>query len=84
MDSVGAYQAKTHFSELLERVARGETVTITRHGVPVAVLAPPQRGRMTPQQAAEGIRELREKLRARGVSVSAHEIKEMIKEGRRQ
>ena len=37
---VGAYDAKTHFSELLEWVATGEEITITRHGVPVARLVP--------------------------------------------
>ena len=35
---VGAYEAKTHLSELLERVATGVEVTITRHGVPIARL----------------------------------------------
>ncbi len=37
---VGAYEAKTHFSELLERVTQGEEITITRHGAPVARLVP--------------------------------------------
>jgi len=41
MDKVGAYEAKTHLPELLERVIKGERITITRHGVPVAVLQPP-------------------------------------------
>ena len=38
--SVGTYTAKTHFSELLERVEAGEEITITRHGTPVARLMP--------------------------------------------
>ncbi|MGH2355435.1 MAG: type II toxin-antitoxin system Phd/YefM family antitoxin [Chloroflexota bacterium] len=38
---VGAFQAKTHLSRLLEEVQRGKIITITRRGVPVAVLAPP-------------------------------------------
>jgi prevent-host-death family protein len=38
--TVGAFEAKTHFSSLLERVARGEQIIITRHGTPVARLAP--------------------------------------------
>ena len=37
---VGAFDAKTHFSRLLARVARGESITITRHGAPVARLVP--------------------------------------------
>ena len=40
-ESVGAYEAKTHLPRLLERVSRGERITITRHGVPVAELVPP-------------------------------------------
>lgn len=40
MDSVGAFDAKTHLSELLERVARGEEITITRRGRPIARLVP--------------------------------------------
>lgn len=40
MDSVGANEAKTHLARLLDRVARGETLTITRRGRPVARLVP--------------------------------------------
>lgn len=39
MSVIGAFEAKTHLSELLERVERGETFTITRHGRPVAKLS---------------------------------------------
>lgn len=41
MTIVGADQAKTHLPHLLDRVEGGETITITRRGKPVAVLAPP-------------------------------------------
>lgn len=37
---VGAYEAKTHLPKLLERVARGESITITRRGKAVAELRP--------------------------------------------
>lgn len=40
MQTVGAYEAKTHFGQLLDAVARGETITITKHGAPVAMLVP--------------------------------------------
>jgi len=40
MKSVGAYDAKTHFGELLSEVAAGATVEITKHGVPVAHIVP--------------------------------------------
>jgi prevent-host-death family protein len=40
--SVSVAEAKREFSELLGRVAYGkETITITRHGKPMAILAPP-------------------------------------------
>ena len=42
MHTVGSNQAKTQFSQLLDRVAAGEEITITRHGVPVARLLPVQ------------------------------------------
>ena len=37
---VGAFEAKTHFGDLLARVERGEVIVITRHGHPVARLVP--------------------------------------------
>ena len=40
MESIGAFDAKTRLSELLERVARGEMFVITKHGHPVARLVP--------------------------------------------
>jgi prevent-host-death family protein len=40
MITVGAFEAKTHLSSLLERVARGEEIVITRHGKPLARLIP--------------------------------------------
>ena len=40
MITVGAFEAKTHFSTLLERVAQGEEIVITRHGKPLARLIP--------------------------------------------
>jgi prevent-host-death family protein len=40
MPEVDAFEAKTHLSHLLDEVERGETITITRHGRPVARLIP--------------------------------------------
>jgi prevent-host-death family protein len=37
---IGVYQAKTHLPELLAKVARGEQITITRHGQAIARLVP--------------------------------------------
>ncbi|HET8626394.1 MAG TPA: type II toxin-antitoxin system prevent-host-death family antitoxin [Thermomicrobiales bacterium] len=79
MKRVGAYEAKTHLAQLLDEVERGETITITRHGVPVAKLVPPDgAGRRDVDEAIEKLRELRKGLRLDGLS-----IREMIEEGRR-
>lgn len=40
MATVGVSEAKARFGRLLKRVAAGETVTVTRHGVPIARLVP--------------------------------------------
>lgn len=40
---VGANEAKTHFSKLLDRVTDGEVVTITRRGQPIAQMVPIRR-----------------------------------------
>ena len=37
---VGAFEAKTHLPELLEKVAAGEEVPISKHGAPIARLCP--------------------------------------------
>jgi prevent-host-death family protein len=42
MTTVTAYEAKTHLPRLIRAVERGETVTITRYGKPVAKLSPIQ------------------------------------------
>ena len=52
MHTVGSYEAKTHLPQLLERVEHGETITITRHGKPVARLVPAVAGISRPDVAA--------------------------------
>ena len=42
MKSVGSYEAKTHLPRLLSQVEKGETITITKRGKPIAVLSPAQ------------------------------------------
>ena len=62
MDSIGAYEAKTHLPRLLDRVARGESMTITRHGKPVARLVPVSSDRERAREAATRIIERRRHL----------------------
>jgi prevent-host-death family protein len=79
METVGAYEAKTHLPKLLERVIKGERITITKHGVPVAVLQPPLPSRKTePRRVIAELRKFREKHTLKGLS-----IRDMIEEGRR-
>jgi prevent-host-death family protein len=40
MNTVNIHQAKTHLSQLLQRVELGEEITIANRGVPVAKLIP--------------------------------------------
>ena len=78
METVGAYQAKTHLPALLDRVSAGEQITITRHGVPVAKLVPPdEKARAEIRKTINAILETRKGWRLNGLS-----IKEMIEEGR--
>lgn len=68
MSSVSISQARATLPELLDRVSAGEEVTITRHGVAVAVVVRPDsvRSRRADDAlaAAERLRELVEQRRA--------------------
>lgn len=67
MKSVGAFEAKTHFSALLEEIERGNEITITKHGRPVAKLVPVgDRQRMTTVEAIDGLLKLRGRLKLKG------------------
>ena len=63
MDQIGAYAAKTHLPRLLDRVARGESLTITRHGKPVARLVPVTGDRERAKEAAARIVERRRHIK---------------------
>jgi prevent-host-death family protein len=79
MRRIGAYEAKTHLPKLLDEVAQGDAITITKHGVAIAVLGPVSRpASMTPAQAVAGLRAFRRAHRLDGIS-----IRELIDEGRR-
>jgi len=79
METVGAYEAKTHLPKLLKRVLKGERITITKHGLPVAVLQPPLSLRKTePKEVIAELRKFRDKHALKGLS-----IRNMIEEGRR-
>lgn len=79
MKTVGTFEAKTHLNKLLERVSKGETIQITRRGIPVAKLVPADEGQKTDlQKIGREIREIRKGIRLNGLT-----IRELIDEGRR-
>jgi prevent-host-death family protein len=87
MESVTALEAKTRFGQLLERVAQGEEVVITRHDKPVARLVPEGRRNLASVRAAvAGMFELRGQISDRNQGkpkLTAAEVKSWIGEGRR-
>lgn len=81
MTTIGSYQAKTHLPELIERVARGEKIVITRRGVPVALLTqPPQRAATDVRQVVKDMLAFRHRF---GPKLGNLTIRELIEEGRR-
>ena len=80
MSTVGTFEAKTHLSELLDRVAEGEEITITRNGKPVARLVPMNASR--PSERKDLARRI-DKAR-RGVKLGPGlTLRKLIDEGRR-
>jgi prevent-host-death family protein len=79
--TIGAYEAKTHLARLLDEVAQGETITITKHGVPVAMLVPPP-GTTQPDviELVEGWERYR---REQDIRLDGLAIRELIEDGRR-
>ncbi len=79
MKTVGAFEAKTHLNELLKKVSEGEIIRITRRGIPVAKLVPPDEGeRHDLKNVVREIREIR-----KGATLGGLTIRELINEGRR-
>ena len=78
MITVGSFEAKTNLSRLLDQVANGEEVTITKRGTPVARIVPIV---SLNEDTAETIARLRRL--AKNVSLRGLSVKEMIEEGRK-
>jgi prevent-host-death family protein len=79
MRRIGSYEAKTHLPRLLEEVAQGEAITITKHGVAIAILAPVStRPTRTAHEAIAGLRAFRRAHPLEGLS-----LRDLIDEGRR-
>ncbi len=79
MRHIGAYEAKTHLPRLLDEVAAGESITITKHGQPVAILVPARQGRASARAAAASLIAFRREHPLNGVV-----IRDLIDEGRKR
>jgi antitoxin (DNA-binding transcriptional repressor) of toxin-antitoxin stability system len=75
------YEARTHLSELLDQVARGKKILITRRGKPAALLSPP------PAEATKDVKLVIEEFKAyskrHGRTLGGLSFRQMIDEGRR-
>ena len=79
MSKVGSYEAKTHLPALLKRVAKGEEITITKHGAPIAKLVPaPAEEKRDIQRLIDELCTFRDQHPLKGLS-----LRKMIEEGRR-
>jgi prevent-host-death family protein len=80
MEKVGAVDAKTQVARLPDSVAKGKKITITRQGVPAAMLVPvaEDKAKLTHRDIVVGMRALRQQVKRGNVS-----IKGMVDEGRR-
>jgi prevent-host-death family protein len=83
MSAIGAFEAKNTLGSLLDRVEKGEEITITRRGTPVAKLVPANPGfdRARALVAVQAMRELADSINA--PKLGWEEIKKMRDEGRR-
>ena len=84
MAKVTAFEAKTRFGELLERVSKGEEVVITRHDKPVARLIPEGVQRLDEvRRSVQGLRDLQQRIRRRSKArLSDADVRSAIEEGR--
>jgi prevent-host-death family protein len=80
MTTIGFYEARTHLSELLDQVAKGKKILITRRGKPAALLLPP------PKAAKKDVRQVIEEFKAyskrQARTLGNLTVREMIEEGR--
>ncbi len=83
MSEIGAFEAKTHFSALLERAEKGEEITITRRGKAVARLVPMQ-PKHDVKAAQEALARIRERAKTTGIKrFDWKEWKKYVQEGQK-
>ena len=78
MEQVGAYEAKTHLPKLLEKVSKGQTIIITKHGYPIALLTPyEEKRKYASANTIEQLKKFRQNKKIQGLKIKA-----MIESGR--
>jgi prevent-host-death family protein len=86
MGTVSSLHAKTNFGAILDRVAAGEEIVITRHDKPVARIIPEgQHSLESVREAVRGLLDLQKRIASRKgyKPLTDAEIKSAINEGRR-
>ncbi len=84
MTQIGSFEAKTHFSHLLNRVALGEEFIVTKRGKPIASLAPLEERKSAKNVIAvlDELREFKIRLAKKGNLLKKGEtLKELAREG---
>ena len=84
MARVTAFEAKTRFGELLDRVSKGEEVVITRHDKPVARLVPEGAPRLDEvRRSVAGLRDLQQRIRRQSKArLTDRDVRAAIEHGR--
>jgi len=78
---IGAFEAKTHFSQIIDKVEHGADYIVTRRGKPVAKIIPfQQENEMTREEAFEKLKEMRKLYRGKSGSFN---IREAVEDGRK-
>jgi prevent-host-death family protein len=71
MLTVGAFEAKAKIAELLDKVAAGETVLITRRGDAAALLVPPTQIQRNKSKALSEIKRFRKNCKTGIIDIEA-------------
>ena len=78
---IGAFEAKTHFSRIIQEVERGTDYVITKRGKPVVKIIPFEQGKsMTRKEAMAKLVEMRKLYRGEPGSFN---LREAIEDGRK-
>jgi prevent-host-death family protein len=77
METVTAFEAKTHLSEILRKVQSGDSVIVTLRGKPIAKILPfSEKSSTSAESAVEKLRTIRKTVKGK------INIRKMIEEGR--